>query len=391
MAFDASDKQILKQGYIEKRGAELLSAWKKRYIVLYKNNSIIEYYTDDSKKQLKGKINILPYNLAKKYNPKEAVHSNLNNVKYGFDIECKNRTWKFRCKNDKIKQDWIDAIRKCIKAATCNNCRDIYHCCFELQVKSDEWIIVWPLLKLDKNNSNYDDEQKSDANKSDDCDINDKILYLFDIKKDRDEEKVNKSIKTLRIAAGFDDIYEHFPFNNKNKDDINCCTLNLSQNEEYVFKCKNAKQRQLFIDAICETVYYQDDYDTTKMYNTDDLQFKFKYKPIYQHIKNDNQQDLNKWFHVPISIPKYNHRFVLSIERNSSFTITMSNLSTMVNFMIKDYFEMKKIVECRFYGNCHEMQKIVIKYSKSGGSVTVITPPHLYCTELTAMKKRKTM
>ena len=42
------------------------------------------------------------------------MHDNSTDNKHGFDIECKNRTWKFRCDNDIIKQQWIDVIRSCI-------------------------------------------------------------------------------------------------------------------------------------------------------------------------------------------------------------------------------------------------------------------------------------
>ena len=255
MGLGASDKNIFKQGYIEKRGDGMLSEWKKRYIVLYKNSQTIEYYTDKSKKQLKGKIDISRYNLAKK-SFYDAVHINLNNLKHGFDIECKNRTWMFRCENDKIKQDWIDAILLCIKDINCERCPNIYHCHFEYQVKSDDWIVVWPLLKLgtaEEKSRSGNDDKKSDSNKSDGCDRNDKILYLFDNKTHRDQEKVDKAIKKFTIPAGFVDIYEYFPFSNENKEYY--CILD----KKYVFRCKNYKQRELFIDGICEKVYYQDD------------------------------------------------------------------------------------------------------------------------------------
>ena len=263
MALDSSDNNILKEGYIETRGDGMLSGWKKRYIVLYKNSGIIEYYTDDSKKQLKGTINILQHNLANRQ-----VHIDFNNVKHGFDIECKNRTWMFRCQNDKIKQNWTDAIKLSIKqelkeiikpsknnTGNCEECPDFYHCCLELHINYDEWVIVWPLLKLD--------DKKSDENKSDGCDTNDtKILYLFDTKTDRDQDKVDKAIKTFRIQSGFVDIYEYFPFNKKNAD---LREYYFILNKKYVFRCKNEVQREMFIDGVCEKIYYQDD-DRNKIY-----------------------------------------------------------------------------------------------------------------------------
>ena len=372
-----SDKNIIKQGYIEKCGDGVLSGWKKRYIVLYNNCNTIEYYSDDSKKQLKGTINILPSNLSSKFknnlkNAPEAVHSNLDGVKHGFDIECENRRWKLRCENDKIKQEWINAIRLSIKqeltkikpskndTGKCptnfKRCPDIYHCGYELHVIYDEWIIVWALLKLANEKDNSSDEK----NISKDCDGNDKILYLFDNKKDRDAQKLNKSIKTFHIKSAIDDIYEYFPFGNKHKREY-YCILNLSPNEQYVFKCNNEKQRALFIDAICEKVYYQDD-DITKIYrytyNNYSCRFIFQYKPIYNHIKYDNKHDLNKWFHVAISISEYNYKFLLSIQRNSPFMIKMRDLKGMINFMIKHYFEITKFEGCRLSKDDQTSDKI---------------------------------
>ena len=350
MAFDGSgstttnkiglaDKQVIKQGYIEKRGAAMLSAWKTRYIVLY-NNSSIDYYTDDSKQTLQGTIHLLPSNLSNKckndpQNVHEVVHCNLNNVKHGFDIECKNRTWKFPCKNDKIKQDWIVAIRLCIKqelekikpsknnVAKCteeydNGCPDVYHCCFELHVKYDEWIVVWPLISLKLHDkSNYNDEKKSDENNAiTKFDTNDKMVYLFDNKEDRDNESFGQAIKIWDIPSGFDNIYEYFPFHNKPEKAFKSqyyCMIQASQDRQYVFKCKNSKQRRLFIDAICEKIYYQDD-DIDKTYQLttrNNNKFVFKYKPIHYHIKHHYQENLNKWFHVPVSVQWYDYKFLL--------------------------------------------------------------------------------
>ena len=375
-----SDKKIMKQGYIEKRGADILSGWKKRYVVLY-SNSRIEYYTDASKKQLRGTINILLSNLASKFqknlkNAHEAVHRNLNNVKHGFDIESTNRTWRLRCENDKVKQEWIDVIRLCIKqeirkvikpskndTGKCTKhrgCPDIYHCCFELYLNYDEWIIVWALLKLD------DKKRDHDENKSKDCDINDKILYLFDNRLDRNTEKLDKAMKTWHIPAGFDDIYEYFSF----EDDYQYyCLLNLYQGEQFVFKCKNCKQRRLFIDAICERIYYQDN-DIHKIHATttkDKSELRFSYKPIYKHIKYDNQHDSDKWFHVPISIDQRNHKFLLSIERSSlSFVIKWRNLFSIINFMVEHYFELAVSPQRIFIKHNQvndEIKKIVTKNS----------------------------
>ena len=416
MAFDASasssadkihisDKQVKKQGYIEKRGSGILSGWKKRYIILY-NNGSIEYYKDDSKQKLQGTIDVSISNLAAPFqnnlnNVHEAVHSTINKVKHGFDIECSNRTWKFRCKNDKTKQSWIDAIRLCIKQELTKikpsknskfhfcRCPNIYHCCFELHVKYDEWIVVWALIKLSSNNkSNINDEKQSDENNmytSKDCDTNDKMVYLFDNKENRDKEILDKAIKRWNIPAGFYNIFEYFPFYSKNKEEFNSqcyCMIkfNVSQDKHYVLKCIDSNQRRLFIDAICEKIYYQaDDIDKTyKLMTSNNNEFTFKYKPIYYHIKYDNikynQQDLHNWFHVPISVDRYNYKFILSIaiERDSSLVIRLSDLFDVTNAMMKYYFQLKEFKGMEFDPDDQteeEIENLVTKYSENDSAI----------------------
>ena len=102
--------KVLKEGLVEKRGEGVLAGWKERWIVLY-DNKTIEYYTDKSKKQLKGKIHINDDSLSPKYNNvSDAVHEN-NKEKNGFNIACQSRIWQFRCQTSQERDDWITAIQ----------------------------------------------------------------------------------------------------------------------------------------------------------------------------------------------------------------------------------------------------------------------------------------
>ena len=142
--------------------------------------------------------------------------------------------------------------------------------------------------------------------------------------------------------------------------------VNLSQHEHYLFKCKNCDERWLFIDAVCEKIYYQDN-DINKTYKLtmqNNNQFTFKYKPIYFHIKYDHEAHSSEWFHVPISIDKYKHKFLLSIQRDSSFVIKMSDLLNIANFIVKDYFELIEFDACNFANEQieYEIKDMIVKY-----------------------------
>ena len=82
------------------------------------------------------------------------------------------------------------------------------------------------MLKLKTGNVS-DDEKNNNVSGTD---TNDKMLYLFERKEDRDNENMNKAIKIVQIPPKFYNIYEYFPFNNS------------IEEIEYVVKC-NASTR----------------------------------------------------------------------------------------------------------------------------------------------------
>ena len=361
------DRNIVKQGYVEKFGASMLSGWKERFIVLYDDNTI-EYYTDNSKTNLNGTINIHPCNLAIK-DAYEAVRSHRDERK--FDIKCLNRTWEFRCEYDTTARGWVHEIRRSItnESEYNSSCPDIYHCCLELLVKNDKWIRVWPLLKLDDKN----DDEKKNNDMAHDCDMSDKILYLFENRQDRDNEKKSKAMKIFHIPTGFYDIYEYFPSDFSG--DQHYCILKASEDQQFMFKCRKAGQRWLFIDAICEKIYYQNDGIDCKytLKTRNHCKFTFKYKPIYYHIKYDQQQsgDCNKWWHIPIIFEKFKYKFVLSIEHESSFVVTMSDLKAVINVMVQSYFVLheNKTVSFRDHQPTVVMRKMIEKYGDSATAI----------------------
>ena len=216
----------------------------------------------------------------------------------------------------------------------CDLCPDIYHCSLELLRNKKKWTVVWPLLMLDNSAEMINDK-------------NNKILYLFDNKHDRDHEYIDKSVYKWIIGHGFTNVYEYFACNKdiSGKDRQYHFILHRPKSEKYIFKCKNAKQRRMFIDAITETIYYQKD-SINKVYGliSNNDMFEFKYKPIYYYIQQKHQfnYSLNsEWFNIPIDIGQQDSKFLLSIKCDSSneFIITINNLNDIINFMFSNYYK----------------------------------------------------
>ena len=256
---------------------------------------------------------------------------------------------------------------------SCISCCDIYHCSLELFIKNDEWIVVWPLLisvnhdSNDKTNTNYNnnsnDVKQNSVSSVQYTSNTSKALYLFLNKQDRDNQKLQKAMKTFRIPNGFDNIYEHYPFGiNRSRDNREYYfILNGSTYPEYLFKCKNQKQRRLFINAILETIYYNNTNTVCKNLNNSVIvdnvihkvnhKLEIKYRPVSHYMKQDINQLFNSignnssvpCFNVTINISGSDTMLALSIRNTNAYAlsnlkITMNELKYCICFMIIHYF-----------------------------------------------------
>ena len=118
-AKDETNRTIVKQGYLEKNAKKgTFGSWKKRYVVLYSNQTV-EYYSTDKLKEMKGSFNVRLENISNDYKTKETslsgcVHTNTKN-KNGFNIECDKRLWEFKATSSNERNEWVTAFKNCIQ------------------------------------------------------------------------------------------------------------------------------------------------------------------------------------------------------------------------------------------------------------------------------------
>ena len=99
-----------KQGYVYKKGEQIYSGWKRRFIAIY-SNKIMEYFTDQKKKEKKGSINL---NRVSVKNVVTCVKNQAKQAKYGFQIKTLERIWYFSVETTSIRDSWIATIRNII-------------------------------------------------------------------------------------------------------------------------------------------------------------------------------------------------------------------------------------------------------------------------------------
>jgi len=92
-----SGNDIVKQGYMMKKG-DLIKNWKKRYFVL-KSNKILNYYESDNAVMVKGSCSLKKVNNVKKKSGQS------------FEIDTPKRKWCFACKDEKVRDAWVQAIQ----------------------------------------------------------------------------------------------------------------------------------------------------------------------------------------------------------------------------------------------------------------------------------------
>ena len=105
-------RELMKEGFVEKRGEGPLKGWKKRYLQLYTNKTI-DYYVDSTLKELKGTIYLSKSNI-KDTKFENALEINYN-INFGFNIHTVKRVWEFRVHSTTDRAKWIDAINDCIE------------------------------------------------------------------------------------------------------------------------------------------------------------------------------------------------------------------------------------------------------------------------------------
>mmetsp|Transcript_49521 Transcript_49521/g.60794 ORF Transcript_49521/g.60794 Transcript_49521/m.60794 type:complete len:366 (+) Transcript_49521:218-1315(+) len=108
--------EIVKKGFVFKKGEGTFAGWKLRYIKL-SSNKTIQYYTDNNMSTLKGSIHlsgILSDDI------KMSNKTNGNDT-FGFMINDKKRKWLFCVKSENEMKSWIKNIRDVVSDAYFRN------------------------------------------------------------------------------------------------------------------------------------------------------------------------------------------------------------------------------------------------------------------------------
>ena len=119
-----------------------------------------------------------------------------------------------------------------------------------------------------------------------------KTLHLFDNQADRDEEKIKNVVQSIDILNHFD-VYEYFGNLNTNKDD-----KHFILNGKYIFRCQNQTQRELFINAIIESIHFNSeitdakddqDLDDSILLQNNVNGIVYTFKPLYFYNEKNNK------------------------------------------------------------------------------------------------------
>jgi len=107
------NKEIIKEGYLSKRGeSALITGWQKRYIRIW-SNKIVEYFVDDTLKDKKGTFDLNDVKYNKNINEVIDVSKSVDNshhTEFGFKIVTSQRTWHFAASDENERQEWMKII-----------------------------------------------------------------------------------------------------------------------------------------------------------------------------------------------------------------------------------------------------------------------------------------
>ena len=109
-------------GYLWKQG-KIRRSWKLRYFI-FCGDFQLKYYTSSALENYKGAANLSPSNVVsvdidRSLSNNVDHHDNNNNNNnideaYPFVILCKNRTWKFRARTARERQQWVEMLRSVV-------------------------------------------------------------------------------------------------------------------------------------------------------------------------------------------------------------------------------------------------------------------------------------
>ena len=107
-------RELMKEGFVEKRGEGPLKGWKRRYLQLYTNKTM-DYYVDSTLKELKGTIYLSNSNIKTSTSFRNGIECNYS-LNFGFNIHTNNRKWEFKVESTTERAQWITALHECIEA-----------------------------------------------------------------------------------------------------------------------------------------------------------------------------------------------------------------------------------------------------------------------------------
>ncbi len=109
-------ESMIYSGYLWKCG-KIVKNWKLRYFVFCSDNQL-RYYTSSALENCKGIAdlsadNVLSVDIDR--NHSDSVVSVEGGIGYPFIIFCKNRTWKFRARTARERQQWLKMLRAAVQ------------------------------------------------------------------------------------------------------------------------------------------------------------------------------------------------------------------------------------------------------------------------------------
>ena len=182
-----------------------------------------------------------------------------------------------------------------------------------------------------------------------------KSLYYFDNEQDKQHVSLDKAKRCINIVNNY--VFEYYyPKKNQNKKRnkkskqkiLDTDSIYAIVNGNILFKFGNKRQREIFIEAIIETVH-PSKHLGDKVFKTKNNKFVYKYKPVhyYSSIKcgNDYAKKLGngkrKWITIPIKLVLQKMKFILSIDlssiENAQDGMAEQDLADMIHEMLNNY------------------------------------------------------